>query len=143
MSRQASAESASTSGTDSLSEEKVIAWQWPTSGSVIRGYSESLHKGVDVGGARGDAVTAAAAGKVVYAGSGIAGLGELLILKHNDVYLSAYGHNDALLVSEGDSVAVGQVIARKGSSGTDAVKLHFEIRQEGKPVDPQRLLPSR
>ena len=86
---------------------------------------------------------AVAAGKVVYAGTGIVGFGELLIVKHNDVYLSAYGHNDRLLVAEDDVVKAGQTIAEKGSSGTDRVKLHFEIRKEGKPVDPQRFLPRR
>ena len=91
----------------------------------------------------GDAVTAVAAGKVVYAGTGIVGFGELLIIKHNEEYLSAYGHNDRLLVSEGQVVKAGQKIAEKGSSGTDTVKLHFEIRKEGKPIDPQRLLPRR
>jgi lipoprotein NlpD len=88
-------------------------------------------------------VVAAAAGKVVYAGTGIVGFGELLILKHNEVYLSAYGHNDRLLVAEGQTVTAGQTIAEKGSSGTDSVKLHFEIRKEGKPIDPQRVLPRR
>jgi lipoprotein NlpD len=82
-------------------------------------------------------------GTVVYAGTGIVGFGELLIVKHNEIYLSAYGHNDRLLVKENDSVRAGQQIARKGSSGTDTVKLHFEIRKEGKPVDPLRLLPPR
>lgn len=128
---------------EAFTGEKITVWRWPTTGPVIRGYSESVHKGIDIGGERGDPVNAVAAGKVVYAGSGIAGFGELLIIKHNDVYLSAYGHNDELLVTEGDTVAVGQVIAHKGSSGTDSVKLHFEIRQEGKPIDPQRLLPRR
>jgi lipoprotein NlpD len=128
---------------ESFTGEKVTAWRWPTAGPVIRGYSESVHKGIDIGGARGDAVSAVASGKVVYAGTGIAGFGELLIIKHNDVYLSAYGHNDELLVAEGDTVVAGQAIAQKGSSGTDAVKLHFEIRQEGKPIDPLRLLPGR
>jgi len=121
--------------------DKVETWRWPTSGSVTRGYSESVHKGIDIGGARGDPIVAVAAGKVVYAGTGIVGFGELVIIKHNDVYLSAYGHNDELLVREGETVTAGQVIARKGSSGTDTVKLHFEIRKEGKPIDPQRLLP--
>ena len=86
---------------------------------------------------------AVADGKVVYAGVGIVGFGELLIIKHNEVYLSAYGHNDSLLVAEGETVRAGQTIAGKGSSGTDTVKLHFEIRKEGKPIDPQRLLPRR
>ena len=86
---------------------------------------------------------AVAAGRVVYSGTGIAGFGELLIVKHNEVYLSAYGHNDRLLVAEGDAVTAGQRIAQKGSSGTDTVKLHFEIRREGKPIDPLALLPRR
>ena len=122
---------------------KVGAWQWPTTGRVTRGYSSSVHKGIDISGKRGDTIKSVAAGKVVYAGTGIVGFGELLIVKHNDVYLSAYGHNERLLVAEGDTVRAGQKIAEKGSSGTDSVKLHFEIRKEGKPVDPQRLLPRR
>ena len=121
----------------------VGAWRWPTAGRVIRGYSSTVHKGIDIGGKRGDAIKAVAAGKVVYAGTGIVGFGELLIVKHNEVYLSAYGHNDRLLVAEGDTIRAGQKIAEKGSSGTDSVKLHFEIRKEGKPIDPQRLLPRR
>jgi len=128
---------------DTYSGATVEAWLWPTRGSVTRGYSESVHKGIDVAGARGDPVVAAAAGKVVYAGTGIVGFGELLILKHNEIYLSAYGHNDRLLVAEGQTVTAGQTIAEKGSSGTDSVKLHFEIRKEGKPIDPQRVLPRR
>lgn len=123
--------------------KKVSAWRWPTSGRVTRGYSGSVHKGIDINGNRGDPVNAVAAGKVVYAGTGIIGFGELLIIKHNEVYLSAYGHNDRLLVSEGQTVTAGQEVAKKGSSGTDTVKLHFEIRREGKPIDPQRLLPKR
>ena len=122
---------------------KVGAWRWPASGTVTRGYSGSVHKGIDISGTRGDPVAAVAAGKVVYAGTGIVGFGELLIVKHNEVYLSAYGHNDQLLVAEGEVVTAGQTIAHKGSSGTDTVKLHFEIRKEGKPIDPQRLLPRR
>lgn len=122
---------------------EVSTWRWPTSGAVTRGYSKSVHKGIDIGGKRGDPVVAVAPGSVVYAGTGIVGLGQLLILKHNEIYLSAYGHNDALLVAEGEIVAAGQTIARKGSSATDTVKLHFEIRKEGKPIDPQRVLPRR
>jgi lipoprotein NlpD len=121
----------------------VGKWLWPSSGKVTRGYSSSLHKGIDIAGNLGEPVLAVASGKVVYAGTGIVGFGELLIVKHNEVYLSAYGHNDRLLVKEGDVVAAGAQIAEKGSSGTDSVKLHFEIRKAGKPIDPQRLLPKR
>ena len=118
-------------------------WRWPTTGRVTRGYSSTVHKGIDISGTRGDAVIAVAPGKVVYAGTGIVGFGELLIVKHNEVYLSAYGHNDRLLVAEGQTVNAGQKIATKGSSGTNTVKLHFEIRKEGKPIDPKKLLPRR
>ena len=121
----------------------VTTWLWPASGPVTRGYSQNVHKGIDIGGNRGDPIVAVAAGKVVYAGTGIVGFGELLIVKHNDVYLSAYGHNSRLLVSEGQAVSAGEIIAEKGSSGTDTVKLHFEIRKEGKPIDPQKVLPRR
>jgi lipoprotein NlpD len=121
----------------------VSKWRWPTNGSVTRRYSSNIHKGIDIGGKRGDSILAVAQGKGVYAGTGIVGFGELLIIKHNEEYLSAYGHNDRLLVREGQVVQAGQAIARKGSSGTDTVKLHFEIRKEGKPIDPQRLLPKR
>jgi len=135
--------STKTSGTKSASYSgaTVSKWRWPTAGKVIRGYSSSVHKGIDISGKRGDPIVAVAAGKVVYAGSGIVGYGELLIVKHNEIYLSAYGHNYKLLVNEGDQVKAGQKIAEKGSSGTDTVKLHFEIRKEGKPVDPKKLLP--
>jgi lipoprotein NlpD len=122
---------------------KVTAWRWPSSGSITRGYSSSVHKGIDIGGNRGEPIYAVADGTVVYAGTGIVGFGELVIIKHNDIYISAYGHNDRLLVKENDVVGVGQVIAEKGSSGTDTVKLHFEIRKEGKPIDPLKLLPGR
>jgi lipoprotein NlpD len=121
----------------------VSTWQWPAEGRVIRKFSSTVHKGIDIAGKRGDPVKAVADGKVVYAGTGIVGFGELLIVKHNDIYLSAYGHNDRLLVAEGQTVRAGQKIAEKGSTGTDIVKLHFEIRKEGKPVDPLRLLPRR
>ena len=121
----------------------VSAWHWPADGKIVRDYSGTLHKGIDIDGEAGDQVKATAAGKVVYAGSGIVGYGRLLIVKHNEDYLSAYGHNRRLLVGEGESVKAGQKIAEKGSSATNSVKLHFEIRREGKPVDPKRLLPKR
>ncbi len=122
---------------------RVSAWRWPASGPVTRGYSSSVHKGIDIAGNRGDPIYAVADGTVVYAGTGIVGFGELVIVKHNEIYISAYGHNDRLLVRENDVVGAGQIIAEKGSSGTDTVKLHFEIRKEGKPVDPVKLLPRR
>ena len=121
----------------------ITAWRWPTAGRVTRGFSASVHKGIDIDGRRGDAIDAVADGVVVYAGTGIVGFGQLLIVKHNEEYLRAYGHNERLLVKEGDRVRAGQQIAEKGSSGTDTVKLHFEIRRRGKPVDPQALLPRR
>jgi lipoprotein NlpD len=126
-----------------LPDPAVDGWRWPAEGRVARGFDGNLHKGIDIAGDRGDPVRATAAGRVVYAGSGIAGYGLMLILRHNDEYLSAYGHNDSLLVEEGDVVRAGQVIARRGSTGTDGVKLHFEIRRRGRPVDPRGLLPGR
>ena len=120
----------------------VAAWTWPTRGQIVRKFSGTVHKGVDIDGEAGDRVNATASGRVVYAGSGIVGYGQLVIVKHNEDYLSAYGHNQRLLVGEGETVAAGQQIAEKGSSGTNSVKLHFEIRRRGKPVDPLELLPS-
>jgi lipoprotein NlpD len=122
---------------------EVSTWRWPVSGSVSRRFETNLHKGIDISGSRGDPVLATAGGTVVYAGSGIAGYGLMLIVRHNEEYLSAYGHNDKLLVDEGMVVRAGQRIAERGSSGTDSVKLHFEIRRRGRPVDPLGLLPRR
>ena len=121
----------------------VSRWRWPSRGKVIRTFAANVHKGIDIAGKRGDPVTSAAAGKVVYAGAGVTGYGSLIIVKHNDTYLSAYGHNERLLVSEGSVVNAGQQIATMGSSGTNSVKLHFELRRQGKPVDPLTLLPNR
>jgi len=121
----------------------VSRWRWPSGGRLVRGYSSNLHKGIDIAGQRGDSVRATARGVVVYAGTGVKGYGALIIVKHNDDYLSAYGHNDAILVSEGDVINDAQVIARMGSTGTDRVKLHFEIRRQGKPIDPVKVLPRR
>jgi lipoprotein NlpD len=121
----------------------VSRWRWPSRGKVVRTFASNVHKGIDIAGSRGDPVTATAAGKVVYAGAGVTGYGSLIIVKHNDTYLSAYGHNEQLLVSEGSVVKVGQQIATMGSSGTNSVKLHFELRRLGKPVDPLTLLPKR
>ena len=126
--------------------DKAVAagsWRWPATGRVVRRFDGQLQKGIDLAGNRGAPVVATAAGSIVYAGSGIAGYGLMLIVRHNDEYLSAYGHNERLLVREGDRVTAGQTIAELGSSGTDSVKLHFEIRRRGKPIDPLDLLPKR
>jgi len=123
--------------------QSVSRWRWPSAGKVVRTYSSNRHKGIDIAGKRGDPVKAAAAGKVVYAGTGVTGYGSLLIIKHNDTYLSAYGHNERLLVSENMNIQAGQQIATMGSSGTDTVKLHFELRRRGQPIDPLTLLPRR
>ena len=121
----------------------VDRWYWPAGGKVSRAYSAERHKGIDLDGERGSPVMATAAGVVVYAGTGVSGYGALLIVKHNETYLSAYGHNDALLAAEGQRVSAGQVIARMGSTSSDSVKLHFEIRRNGRPVNPTSLLPQR
>lgn len=120
-------------------------WQWPTDGQVIGAFStdNGLNKGLDISGQQGQPIVAAQAGSVVFAGSGLRGYGELIIIKHNSTYVSAYGHNSRLLVKEGQQVQAGQQIAEMGSSGTDKVKLHFEIRRQGKPVDPMQYLPHR
>lgn len=123
--------------------QSVSRWRWPSTGKVIRTFSSNRHKGIDIAGKRGDPVKAVAAGKVVYAGTGVTGYGSLLIIKHNETYLSAYGHNERLLVSENMKIEAGQQIATMGSSGTDTVKLHFELRRRGQPIDPLTVLPRR
>jgi len=120
-----------------------VAWQWPSSGKVILPFTEMGNKGVDIGGKPGDPVLAAADGKVVYVGTGIRGFGQLLIVKHNATFLSAYAHNRKMLVSEGQQVTRGQKIAEMGNTDSDIVKLHFEIRKQGKPIDPLVYLPKR
>lgn len=122
-----------------------VRWQWPAKGPILRTFDAdaSGKKGISIGGTQDSPVRAAAAGRVVYAGSGLVGYGRLIILKHNDTYLSAYGHNRNLLVKEGEEVRAGQVIAHMGSSGTNRTQLHFEIRRNGKPVDPLGYLPRR
>ncbi len=120
-----------------------VAWIWPTSGAVIAGFDEAKNKGLDIAGKAGDPVLAAGDGRVVYAGAGLRGYGNLVILKHNNTYLTAYAHNQTLLVKEDQTVRKGQKIAEMGQSDADRVKLHFEIRRQGKPVDPARYLPTR
>jgi len=125
------------------SGDESLVFAWPHPGQVLTGFDETKNKGLDFAGKAGDPVLAAADGKVVYAGSGLRGYGNLVILKHNNTYLTAYAHNQTLLVKEEQSVQKGQRIAEMGSSDADRVKLHFEIRKQGKPVDPAKLLPSR
>ncbi len=120
-----------------------LGWIWPSNGTVLAGFDEVKNKGVDIGGSAGDAVLAAADGKVVYAGAGLRGYGNLIILKHNNTYLTAYAHNQSLLVKEDQTVKKGQKIAEMGNSDADRVKLHFEVRRQGKPVDPTKYLPAK
>ncbi|WP_148864834.1 peptidoglycan DD-metalloendopeptidase family protein [Marinobacter fonticola] len=122
-----------------------IQWRWPNIGPVIAGYSTSgkVNKGIDISGAVGDPIRAAAGGSVVYAGSGLLGYGNLIIINHDEHFLSAYAHNRKILVQEGENVRAGQLIAEMGSSGANEVKLHFEIRRNGNPVDPSHYLPPR
>lgn len=122
-----------------------LQWRWPTSGRVVSTYSDSSpgRKGINIAGKAGQPIIAAASGKVVYSGNGLPRYGNLLIIKHNDVYLSAYAHSEKLLVKEGEVVNAGQKIALMGRTGTQRDQLHFEIRRNGKPVDPMRFLPKR
>lgn len=121
------------------------AWRWPTKGPLLSSFSdaEATRKGIKIAGKAGQDVIASAAGRVVYSGNGLPRYGNLLIIKHNDVYLSAYAHNQSLLVKEGDNVQSGQKIATLGRTGTQRDQLHFEIRRNGKPVDPMRYLPKQ
>lgn len=123
--------------------DKVDKWLWPTKGRVVKNFSagDQGNKGIDIAGQRGQSITSTAAGTVVYSGNALRGYGNLIIVKHNEHYLSAYAHNDRLLVKEGQSVKAGQKIATMGSSGTSNVRLHFEIRYQGKSVNPKRYLP--
>lgn len=120
-----------------------LSWIWPAAGKVVGNFNGSTTKGIAIAGKLGQPVLASAAGKVIHSGTGIRGLGKFIVIKHNDAYLSVYAHNDQLLVKEGDSVTRGQKIAEMGHTDADQVKLHFEIRRFGKPVDPVRLLPDR
>jgi len=124
-------------------DDDDINWAWPSAGTVTEGFDDVKHKGLSFGGKAGDPVLAAADGRVMYAGSGLRGYGNMIIIKHSANFLTAYAHNQALLVKEDQVVHKGQKIAEMGSSDADQVKLHFEIRKQGKPVDPAKILPAR
>jgi lipoprotein NlpD len=125
-------------------DEDRLGWTWPAKGKLIAGFSDTANlKGIDIAGTAGEPVVASAAGKVVYAGTGLRGYGKLIIIKHNQTYLSAYAHNNNLLVKEGQNVVKGQKIAEIGNTDSSQAKLHFEIRRQGKPIDPVKLLPER
>lgn len=129
--------------TSPMATEDDIAWIWPSNGALIAGFDDVKNKGLKIAGKLGDPVVASADGRVVYAGSGLRGYGNLVILKHNETYLTAYAHNQTLLVKEDQTVRKGQRIADMGSSDADKVMLHFEVRRQGKPVDPAKYLPAR
>lgn len=131
-----------TSGSPTATVQASGQFQWPATGAVIAKYDGVKSQGLDIDGKAGDPVSAAADGVVVFAGSGLNGYGNLLIIKHDNTYLTAYAHNDVLLVKEADTVSKGQMIARMGSTESDRVKLHFEIRRNGKAVDPTPYLPA-
>jgi lipoprotein NlpD len=134
---EAKADSGDAAGNDEVN------WMWPANGKLVATFSEGGNKGIDIAGKAGDSVVAAAGGKVVYSGTGLRGYGKLVIVKHNNTFLTAYAHNQNVLVREGQSVGKGQKIAEMGNTDADQVKLHFEIRRQGKPVDPLKLLPGR
>ena len=123
--------------------DRSVSWQWPVKGKVLSRFNKFKNdaKGIDIAGTEGNSVKAASSGKVVYSGNGLISYGNLVIIKHSRSYLSAYAHNRKLLVKEGDTVKAGQTIAELGKTGTEKPKLHFEIRKNGKPVDPLRYLP--
>jgi lipoprotein NlpD len=124
-------------------DEDKVDWGWPTAGKLLSTFNESTNiKGIGIAGKTGQAIIASAPGKVLYSGDGIRGYGKLVIIKHNKVFLSVYAHNSQVTVKEGQAVVRGQKIAEMGNSDGDQVKLHFEIRRFGKPVDPIRLLPA-
>lgn len=134
---------ATASTTPASGTDDEPAFIWPNNGAVLATFDEVKNKGLDISGAAGDPVLASADGRVVYAGAGLRGYGNLVILKHNNTYLTAYAHNQKLLIKEDQSVKKGQKIAEMGSSDSDRVKLHFEVRRQGKPVDPSKYLPVR
>lgn len=123
-----------------VSQEAPVLWAWPSRGQILAQFGDGLNKGIDIAGRKGQLVQAAAAGRVVYAGSGLRGYGKLIIIRHSKNLLSAYAHNARILVVEGQNVARGQGIGEMGDTDADRIKLHFEIREHGKPVDPMNYL---
>lgn len=117
------------------------SWAWPSRGELLARFGEGLNKGIDIAGSRGQYVQAAAQGRVAYVGAGLRGYGKLIIIRHGETLLSAYAHNARILVKEGQDVARGQIISEMGDTDADRIKLHFEIREYGKPVDPLNYLP--
>jgi lipoprotein NlpD len=139
---EAKAEAKSDSGSDSARGPEDVEWAWPVKGKVVAGFNDASNKGITIAGKLGQPVLASAPGRVIFSGTGIRGFGKLVVIKHNNTYLSVYAHNSELNVKEGQSVAKGQKIAEMGDTDADQVKLHFEIRRFGKPVDPMKLLPA-
>ncbi|OJB47196.1 peptidase [Burkholderia ubonensis] len=137
----ASPAAAAASSDTSATPSGPVTFAWPARGPVLNNFDDAKNKGVNIGGASGETVKAAADGRVVYAGNGLRGYGNLIIIKHDTTYLTAYAHNRALMVKEGDAVTKGQKIAEMGNSDADRVMLHFEVRRQGKPVDPLKYLP--
>ncbi len=134
---------ASAPATSATTVAADFSFGWPANGQVVAGFDEAKNKGIDIAGKAGDPVVAAADGQVVYAGAGLRGYGNLIIVKHNNTYLTAYAHNQKLLVKEDQKVKRGDKIAEMGNSDADRVKLHFEVRRQGKPVDPSKYLAAR
>lgn len=128
--------------TQATPEAGAVSWSWPTKGKVIANFNDAGNKGIDIAGTKGQAINAAASGKVIYSGSDLRGYGKLVIIKHNNTYLSVYANNSNILVKEGQQVSAGQKIAEMGDTDSNVVKLHFEIRHQGKSVDPSKFLAS-
>ncbi len=141
-SKQEPGEPSPTSDDDStVAASANLTWMWPAKGDLLAKFGTT--KGINIAGQEGDPINTTAAGRVVYSGSGLVGLGELVIVRHNETYLSAYAHNKLRLVQEGDKVKAGQTIAQMGRTGAERVMLHFEVRKDGKPVDPLQYLPKQ
>jgi lipoprotein NlpD len=126
---------------DATRSAEDVTWAWPVKGKIVGSFNGTTSKGIDIAGRRGQPVTASAAGRVIFSGTGVRGMGKFVVIKHNETFISVYAHNDELMVKYGQNVARGQKIAEMGSSDADQVKLHFEIRRRGTPVDPLKLLP--